>query len=120
MTAARYRLPFLDLARPVRLPDWLSSGVLPAQEDRWPPVAEAGHVDAGLGDGVLGGAAAPAGHRLGLLQLFLVRGQQPFDHRGQLVDLGVDPVDAGQHGGQQGGVLGGEELRAFQRLFQFG
>ena len=33
-------------------------------------------------------------------------------------DLGVDPVDAGQHGGQQRGVLGGEELRAFEGGFQ--
>ena len=36
--AARYRLPFLDLALPVRLPDWLSSGVRPAQEARCAPV----------------------------------------------------------------------------------
>jgi hypothetical protein len=28
----------LSLDRPFRVPDWLSSGVLPAQEDRWPPV----------------------------------------------------------------------------------
>src|SRR5271166_5071704 len=36
---ARYRLPFLDLARPVRLPDWLSSGGAPgAQEARCAPV----------------------------------------------------------------------------------
>ena len=42
VTAARYRLPFLDLARPVRLPDWLSSGVFPAQEDRCPPVRKHG------------------------------------------------------------------------------
>ena len=33
---------------------------------------------------------------------------------------GGEPVDAGQHRGEQGGVLGGEELRAFQRLFQLG
>ncbi len=32
--AGQYRLPFLALARPVRLPDWLSSGVRPAQEAR--------------------------------------------------------------------------------------
>ena len=67
---------------------------------------ESAHVDAGLGDGVLGGAAAPAGHRPGLGQLFLIRGQQPLDHLGELVDLGVEVVDAGQHGGQQRGVAG--------------
>ena len=76
------------------------------------------HIDAGFGDGVLGGAPSPAGHRLGLLQLLLVRGQQPLDHRGQVLDVGRQPVDAGQHLGQQRGVLIGEELRAFQGFFQ--
>ena len=85
-----------------------------------PASAEAGHVDAGLGDGVLGGAAAPAGHRFCLLELFLVGGQQLFDHLGQPGDLLMDPVDALQHDLQQGGVLGGEELRALQRLLQLG
>jgi len=84
------------------------------------PGAEPAHVDAGFGDGVLGGAPCPARHRLGLLQLFLVRGQQLFDHRGQVLDVGGQPVDAGQHLGQQRGVLGGEELRALQRLLQLG
>jgi hypothetical protein len=80
--------------------------------------AEPGHVDAGLGDGVLGRAAAPAGHRLSLLQLLLVRGQQSLDHLRQVVDVGGEPVDAGADLRQQGGMLGGEELRAFQRLFE--
>ena len=71
-----------------------------------------------LGHGVLRGAALPAGHRLGLLELFLVRGQQPLDHLGQVVDVGGQPVDPGQHLGQQGAVLGGEELRALHGLFQ--
>src|SRR5947209_7776575 len=35
---------------------------------------EPGHVGAGLGDDVLGGAPCPAGHRLGLLQLLLIGG----------------------------------------------
>ena len=68
-----------------------------------------------LGEGVLGGAASPAGHRLGLLQLFLVGGQQPFNHFGQLADAGVELVDAGEHGGQQRGMRRGEELGAVQR-----
>ena len=69
-----------------------------------PAGAEPGHVHAGFGHGVLGGAALPAGHRLGLLQLFFVRGQEPLDHLGQVVDVGGQPVDARQHHGQQGGV----------------
>ena len=79
-----------------------------------PAGAEPAHVDAGFGDGVLGSAAAPAGHRLGLGQLFLMRGQQLLDHPGELVDLGGDPVDARQLDPQQRGVPGGEELRALQ------
>jgi hypothetical protein len=79
---------------------------------------EPGHVHAGFGDGVLGGAPGPAGHRLGLLELLLVRGQQLVDHPGQVLDVGGQPVDARQHRGQQGGVRRGEELRVLQRLFQ--
>jgi hypothetical protein len=56
---------------PLRLPEKLSSGVRPAQEARCAG-AEPAHVGAGFGDGVLGGAAAPAGHRFGLLQLLLM------------------------------------------------
>ena len=81
---------------------------------------ELGHVDAGLGDSVLGGAAAPAGHGFCLLELLIIRGQQPLDHLGQLADLGGEAVDALQHGLQQGGVLGGEELRAFHGVLQLG
>ena len=36
--APRYRLPFLALARPARLPDWWSWGARPAQETRCGPV----------------------------------------------------------------------------------
>jgi hypothetical protein len=85
-----------------------------------PAGAEAGHVDAGFGDGVLGGAAAPAGHRFCLGQLLLMRGQQPFDHPGQPGDLRGDPVDALQHDLQQRRVLRREELRALQRFLQLG
>jgi hypothetical protein len=60
------------------------------------------------------------GHRFGLGQLLLIRSQQPLDHLGELGDLGFYPVNAGEHGGQQRGVLGGEELRAFQGLLQLG
>ena len=81
---------------------------------------ELGHVGAGLGDGVLGGAAAPARHGFCLLELFLVRGQQLLDHLGQLGDLGGEPVDALQHGLQQGGMRRGEELRAVQGVLQLG
>jgi hypothetical protein len=35
---ARYRLPFLALARPLRTPDWWSTGVRLAQEARYAPV----------------------------------------------------------------------------------
>jgi hypothetical protein len=63
----------VPVAWPVRLPDCLSSGVRPAEEARWAG-AESGHVHTGLGEGVLGGAATRAGHRLGLLQLLLIRG----------------------------------------------
>src|SRR5438552_13653831 len=38
-TPPRYRLPFLCRAWPLRLPDCLSSGARPAQDTRWPPVA---------------------------------------------------------------------------------
>jgi hypothetical protein len=69
---------------------------------------ELGHAGAGLGEGVLGAAAAPAGHGSGLLQLFLPGGQQPPGHLGQLADLGGEAVDALPHGLQQGGVPGGE------------
>jgi hypothetical protein len=73
-----------------------------------------------LGDGVLGGAAAPAGHRPGLLQLLLIRGQQGLDHLGQLIDGDVELVDAAEHLREQRGELAGEELRAFQRVLQLG
>ena len=43
------------------------------------------------------GAALPAGHRLGLLQLFLIRSHQPLDHLRQVIDVGGQPVDARQH-----------------------
>ena len=89
-----------------------------APGDQVRPGAEPGHVDTGFGHGVLGGAPCPAGHRLGLGQLLLVRGQQLFDHRGQVLDVGGQPVDAGQHLGQQDGVRRGEELRALQGLLQ--
>ena len=80
---------------------------------------EPGHVRAGLGDGVLGGTPSPARHRLGLLKLFLVRGQQLLDHLAQPGNAGGHPVDALAMA-LRAGVLGGEELRAFQRLFQLG
>ena len=47
------------------------------------------------------------------------RREQAFDHPGELGDLPVYPVNAGEHRGQQGGVPGGEELRALQRGTQF-
>jgi hypothetical protein len=49
---------------------------------------EPGHVRAGLGKHVLGRAALPARHRLGLLQLLFPRREQFLDH-------GTDPVDTG-------------------------
>ncbi len=112
-------MPFLDLAFPLRLPEELSRGVRPAQKARCAG-GEPAHVCAGLGGGVLGGTPSPAGHRLSLLQLFFIGGQQPLEHLGQPGDLGVHPVDAAEHGGQQRGVRRGEELRALQRCFQLG
>jgi hypothetical protein len=64
-----------------------------------PGCGEPAHVRTRFGEGVLGGTAAPAGHRLGLGQLLLIRDQQPLDHPSELGDLGVDPVDTLQHGG---------------------
>jgi len=81
---------------------------------------EPGHVDAGLGDGVLGGAPPPPGHRLGLGQLLLIRGQEFLDHGGEVADLGVDLVDTLQHGLEQPRVVTGEELRALQGVLQLG
>ena len=60
------------------------------------------------------------GHRLGLGQLLFIRGQEFFDHRGELADLGVDLVDAAQHGLEQARVVTGEELRALQGVLQLG
>src|SRR2546430_10531355 len=37
---------------------------------------------AGLGDGILGGAPPPSGHRLSLGQLFLIRGEKFLDRGG--------------------------------------
>ena len=115
---ARYRLPFLALARPLRAPDWVVQRGAAAPGDQVAAGGEPAHVHAGLGDGILGSAPGPAGHRLGLLELFLIRGQQVFDHFGQGADVGGDPVDAFQHGLEQGGVGVGEEFSAFQGLFQ--
>ncbi len=81
---------------------------------------EPGHVHAGPGDGVPGGAAPPPGHRLGLLQLFLMRGQEFFDHGGEVADLGVDLAGALQHGLGQARMVIGEELRALQGVLQLG
>ena len=115
-TAPRYLLPFLALARPARLPGWWSSGARPPQEDQVGAGAEPGHVHAGFGDGVLGGAPGPAGHRPGLLESCSSYGASSRSITvGQPVDLLVDPVDAAEHRLQQGGVVFGEELCALQR-----
>ena len=52
-----------------------------------PAGGEAGHVHAGFGNDILGGAAAPAGLGSGLLELFLIRSEQFLDHLGQLINL---------------------------------
>jgi hypothetical protein len=118
--AARYRLPFLDFDRPFRLPDWLSSGVRPAQGGQVRGRGEPAHVRTGFGDGVLGGAAPPPGHGFSLLELFLIGGQQPLDRLSQPGCLSTELVDARQHDLEQRGVVGGEELRAFEGFFQLG
>ena len=59
--------------------------------------AEPGHIDSGFGDSVLGGASPPPGHRLHLLQLLLIGGQQLLDHLRDLTDIAVRPVNPCQH-----------------------
>ena len=81
---------------------------------------EPGHVRAGLGEASSAERRPQPGMDSACCKLFLVGGQQLLDHLGQPVDVGGEPVDALQHVRQQGGVLGGEELRAFQGLFQLG
>src|SRR5437773_3333128 len=95
--APGYRLPFLALARPARLPDWWSSGARPAQEDRCAPVRNLLISTPVPAMASCAARCPPAGHRLGLGQLLLIRGQQPLDHLGQVLDVGGQPVDARQH-----------------------
>jgi hypothetical protein len=78
---------------------------------------EHGHVGAGLGDDVLGADCPDARHGVELFDLAQVRRGQRLDLCGERLDLGGVVVEGGQHHGQHGGVLGGEE-RAVQRLLQ--
>ena len=77
------------------------------------------HVGADLGNDVLGGDDAGAGHGVQLLDLAQVRLAQYLDLRGQLLDPGGVVVDGGQHHRQDGGVLLGYE-GAIEGLFQPG
>src|SRR5258705_10222253 len=76
VTAPRYRLPFFALARPLRLPDWWACGARPAQETRGGPVRDL-LISTPVSATASWAARRPQpGTGLGLLQLFLVRGQQ--------------------------------------------
>ena len=94
-----------DLGAPFRPGDQVGGG------------GEDGHVDADLGDDVLGGDDPGAGHGVELVDLVPVRLGQLLDPGGQLADLGGVVVDGGEHHRQDGGVLVGEE-GAVQGLFQ--
>jgi len=78
---------------------------------------EDGHAGADLGDDVLGGDHAGAGHRVQLRDLVLIRLAQRADLDGQLADPGGVVVDGGQHHRQDGGVLFGHE-GAVQGFFE--
>ena len=102
VTAARYRLPFLD--RLVRVPDWLSSGVRPAQEAKWVP--EGNRLMSGRSrPGRPGRCAGPSRASTRSGRAVLRRAEQQLDHLGQRGDLGGQPVDALQHHRQQRGVV---------------
>ena len=75
------------------------------------------HVDADLGDDVLGADFADAVHLVELFHLGQVRLGQYLDGGGERLDLGGVVVDDLQHHRQHGGVLVGEE-RAVQCFFQ--
>ncbi len=78
---------------------------------------EDGHINADLGDDVLGADQPDAGHRIDLPGLVQVRLGQLLDGGGERLDLGGVVVDDRQHHRQHGGVLIGEE-RAVQGVFQ--
>ena len=78
---------------------------------------EDGHVGADLGDDVLGADRADAGDGVELGDLVQVGLGQCLDPGGELGYLGGVVVDGGQHHGQHGGVLIGEE-GAFQCFLQ--
>ena len=71
---------------------------------------------ADLGDDDRGGGAADAGDLIEPGHCFLERGDHLLDPLGQLGDVGVEPVDPGQHLGEQERVMVGEV--AGERLLQ--
>src|SRR5258707_9893561 len=94
-----------DLGGPFRPGDQVGGG------------GEDGHVGADLGDDVLGADLPDAVDLVELGDLAQVRFGQYLDLLGERLDLGGVVVDGGEHHGQHGGVLAGEE-RAVQRLFK--
>src|SRR3984893_901371 len=116
--APRYRLPFLALARPLRLPDWWSCGARPAQEDRCAPLgnllmsepvsATASWAARRPQPGIDSACCSCSSYRASSRSITAVRSSMSAD----------SPVDARQHLGQQRGMLIGEELRALQCLLQ--
>ena len=94
-----------DLGTPFRPGDQVGGG------------GEDGHVDADLGDDVLGGDDPGAVHGVELVDLVPVRLGKLLDPGGQLADPGGEAVDGGQHHGQDEDVLAGQE-GAVQGLFQ--
>ena len=99
---------------PLRLPaDSLTRGGLPGPGGQVPGGREGAHVDADLGDQVLGGGDPEAGDAVQLGDLPLIRLAQPGDLLLQHRDLGGVMVDVPEHHRQDEGVPGGEE-RAVQ------
>jgi hypothetical protein len=115
--------PAQGLPRPVaflpfRLPaDSLTPGAVRSHEHRCPGGREDGHIDADLGDQVLGRGDAKPRDAVELGDLPLVRLAHDRDLLIQHGDAGGEAVDALQHHLQDERVVLGEEL-AVQGLFQ--
>jgi hypothetical protein len=85
-----------------------------------PSGGEPGHVDADLGDDHRGRDRSDPGNLIEPLHRQVERGQVGLDLRVEYRDVGVDPVDAGQHPAQQEPVMvvdmAGERLHQLRNL----